>query len=220
MLKYLRAISKLNFKTIRFNLRYFKLADALKFPVLISGNVYLRTCEGKIVIEAPLRFGMIEIGYGAVGIFDDKKDRAIWHNMGEVIFERNANIGHGSKISVNKGARLRMGENFRITANSTIFSSTDISFGKDCLLSWDILVMDSDVHKIMEGEKYLNPDKPVIIGNGVWIGCRCTILKGTHIPDGSVIAAGTLLHAQLEEPNVVYGGSPVRRLGNPIQWKM
>lgn len=102
MKKYFAAFGKLNFKTIRFNFRYFKLKDALKLPVLISKHVYLRTCKGELVIEAPLKFGMIEIGYGNVGIFDDKRDRAIWHVMGKVIFERNANIGHGSKISVEK----------------------------------------------------------------------------------------------------------------------
>jgi acetyltransferase-like isoleucine patch superfamily enzyme len=220
MHKYLIAFSKLNFKTIKFNIRYFKLKDALKFPVLISKHVYLRTCKGQIIIEAPLKFGMIEIGYGNVGIFDDKRDRTIWHVMGKVIFERNANIGHGSKISVEEKAVLKLGEDFRITANSTLFVSDNVQFGKNCLLSWDILVMDSDVHKIMEGEKHLNPDKPVVVADNVWIGCRCTILKGTCIPAGSVIAARTLLHSKLDEADTVYGGSPVKKLSNNIKWEM
>lgn len=220
MQKYLIALSRLNFKTLRFNLRYFKLKDALKLPVVISKHVYLRTCRGEIIIEAPLKFGMIEIGYGDVGIFDDKKDRAIWHVMGKVIFERNASIGHGSKISVEENAELRLGENFRITANSTLFVSEKIHFGKNCLLSWDILVMDSDVHKIMDGEKYLNPNKPVIVADNTWIGCRCTILKGTCIPEGSVIAANTLLHSTLDEAHAVYGGNPSKKLSSNINWEM
>jgi acetyltransferase-like isoleucine patch superfamily enzyme len=220
MKRYFAALRKLNFNTIRFNLRYFKLKDAVKLPVLISNHVYLRTCKGEIVIEAPLKFGMIEIGYGNVGIFDDKRDRTIWHVMGKIIFERNASIGHGSKISVEEKATLRIGENFRITANSTIFASHNIQFGKNCLLSWDILVMDSDVHKIMQNEKHLNPDKPVVVADNVWIGCRCTILKGTFIAAGSVIAAGTLLHSKLDEANTVYGGNPVKKLGTNIDWKM
>jgi len=220
MKKYIAALRKLNLKTIWFNLKYFKFKDAIKLPILISRHVYLRTCKGELIIEAPLKFGMIEIGYGNVGIFDDKRDRTIWHVMGKVVFEKNANIGHGSKISVGEKALLRLGENFRITANTTIFVSKDISFGKNCLLSWDILVMDSDVHKIMQADKHLNYNKPLVISDNVWIGCRCTILKGSYIPAGSVIAASTLLHAKLDEVNAVYGGNPIRKLTNNIQWKM
>lgn len=218
MKKYLTAIRKLNLKTIIFNFSYFKFADAIKFPVLVSGNVYLRDLKGTVTINAPVKFGMIEIGFGSVGIFDDKKGRTIWHVLGKVIFERNASIGHGSKISIDTNGELTIGENFMITANSTIFVTDKISFGKNCLISWDVLIMDSDVHKIMKDGNHVNPDKPVVVGDDVWIGCRCSILKGSSIPAGSVIAANTLLHSVLEDNNCIYGGTPVKKLAENINW--
>ena len=44
--------------------------------------------------------------------------------------------------------------------------------------------MDTDFHKvysIKNLEKQLNEPKPIYIGKNVWIGCRCTILKGSSI---------------------------------------
>ena len=70
---------------------------------------------------------------------------------GHVVFKGRGYIGHGAKISVGKDATLMVGDNFTISAESTIVSMLNINFGDDCLLSWDILIMDSDLHKIKDG---------------------------------------------------------------------
>ena len=67
---------------------------------------------------------MISIGYGEVGIFDMKRSRSIWQVYGEVVFKGKANIGHGSKISVDKNGTLELGNNFKTTAESAIVSQT------------------------------------------------------------------------------------------------
>ena len=50
-----------------------------------------------------------------------------------------------------------------------------INFGDDNLLSWDILMMDTDFHKIIssDGEERNKPSA-IDVGNHVWIGCRVT----------------------------------------------
>ena len=49
--------------------------------------------------------------------------------------------------------------------------------------------MDTDFHKIYDLESnILNKDKAIEIGENVWIGCRCTILKGANIKRNSVIS--------------------------------
>ena len=65
------------------------------------------------------------------------------------------------------------------TAETSIVAFTEIRFGNNCLLSWDILVMDTDFHKLKdEFGNIINKPRPIIIGDRIWIGCRCLILKG------------------------------------------
>lgn len=64
-------------KTIYFNFNYFTFNEAIKLPVLVSHNVYLRKTKGRVTIESPSRFG-VRIGFGDVGIFDKYRSRTIW----------------------------------------------------------------------------------------------------------------------------------------------
>lgn len=136
----------------------------------------------------------MHIGFGEVGIFDNKKSRSIWDIAGTVIFKGKADIGHGSKISVGESGTLILGENFTVTAESTIVTYSEVQFGNNCLLSWDFLVMDTDLHKIRNSSgAILNEPQPILIGNDVWIGCRSLILKGATIPNGCIIGTNSTI---------------------------
>jgi len=216
--KILFLLPKLNFKTIYFNFKYLPFKQALMLPILVSKKVYLMKIDGNIIFDCTVKTGMIKIGYGEVGIFDKNVSRSIWEVSGTVIFKGKADIGHGSKLSV-KGI-LILGDNFVITAESSIVASNKIEFGENCLLSWDILIMDTDFHKIKDGsEEIINAPKPIKIGNKVWIGCRCLILKGATIPNNTVIGANSFVSSQLKKENAIYAGQPVRILKEEIIWE-
>lgn len=216
----IKLILKLNLNTIRFNLYYFPWRIAIKFPVFISGKVYLKELNGKIKLDCSIRPGLIQIGYGEVGIFDKVKSRTLWEVSGCVTFNGACNIGHGSKISVGKTGFLHFGDNFTITAESTIVCFKEISFGNNCLLSWEILIMDTDFHKIKNdlGE-LLNSESPIIFGDNVWIGCRTTILKGTKISKGCVVGANSLINKDLHKTNSIYAGIPAKVIKENITWE-
>jgi len=217
-LRLLKFLLSLNYKTIYFNFKYLPFKQAIKIPIKVSKQVYLLHTGGQIKFDCPIHTGMIQIGYGGVGIFDKKVSRSIWEVSGTVVFKGRANIGHGSKICVMSGT-LVLGNNFKITAESTIVTANKIEFGKDCLLSWEILIMDTDFHNIKDqSENILNPPAPITIGNKVWIGCRSLILKGVTIPDNSVIGANSFVCKRLEKENAVYGGQPARLLKEEVIW--
>lgn len=216
---FLKAVWRANPKTIYFNFRYLPWRQAIRFPFWISTKTYLRKPKGSITINGDLHTGMIRIGYGDIGIFDNKRSRTIWEVTGRVIFEGNAEIGHGSKISVGETGQLQLGRNFAITAESAIIAYKKVAFGNDCLLSWDILIMDTDFHPITNAQSEIqNPPAEIIIGNNVWIGCRSLILKGSVIPDGSVIAANSLVSKKLSGTNQVFGSQPLSVLAENIRW--
>jgi acetyltransferase-like isoleucine patch superfamily enzyme len=223
--KILRVFKYINVNTLRFNFKYFEFIDAIYFPVFVSRNTYFRSLKGTIqILKSEFEPGMIRIGYGDVGIFDQKQSRAIWEVSGTVIFKGEANIGHGSKIVVGKSGNLIIGERFTISAESTIVCFHKIEFGNDCLLSWDILVMDTDFHKIysIETGNQINMNKKITIGDNCWIGCRSLILKGAILPVNTIIAANSLL-GNSEIPhisaNAVIGGIPAKVLKQNVFWK-
>ena len=204
-------------KTLRFNLHYFPLKTALKLPVIVSHRTYLRELHGKVELPENVETAMVKIGFGDVGHYDRKRSRTIWQVSGTVSFDGKASIGHGSKISVRGG--LHLGADFNMTAESTIVCAKEIRFGRDCLLSWDILVMDTDEHPLYNTEnERINPDKPILVGDHVWIGCKCVLLKGAEVPNDTVLAAGTLLTSSFAGEHQVIGGNPPSILKRDVHW--
>lgn len=209
----------LNFKTLYFNFKYFPFVVAIKLPVFIARNIYLKTCEGSIELPERKTPGMIRIGFGDVGLFDKKYSRGIWAVNGKVRFNGNIVIGHGNKIIVGEQGTLTFGDNVNMTAESTIVCFHEIKIGNDCLISWDIEIMDTDFHEIYDKmNTVINPNKSVCINNHVWLGAGSKILKGTTISNDIVVAANTLVTDDLLHSGCIYGGHPVRILKENIQW--
>lgn len=221
MHKVVQFLRQLSFKTLYFNFRYLPWKQAIRLPVLVSRYVRLLKMKGRIEIDAPLRTGMIQIGYEGVTIFDNKKSRSIWDVAGTVVFKGRCLIGHGSKISVMEGGRLIAGSNLIITAESSVICATEVSIGRDCVLSWDILIMDTDFHTIRNTDgNVINEPRPIAIGDRVWIGCRCLILKGASIPSGSVVGAGATIAGVLHQENGLYLGAPGKISKENIRWEL
>ena len=207
-------------KTFYFNLTYFPLSTALKLPVFVSGNVYLKKMQGKIVFKCGVRTGVVKIGFGDIGIFDRKFGRAIWNISGEVVFNGPAFIGHGNKINVHKGGLLDFGADVIINAESSIVCRKSVIFGKNCLVSWDCMIMDTDFHKIYQEGEQINADKPVLIGDHVWIGMKCCLLKGSCLPEGSIVAAGAIITKSFSKKHCIYGGNPAKVIKENVKWTL
>jgi carbonic anhydrase/acetyltransferase-like protein (isoleucine patch superfamily) len=216
-------LRQINLKTIYFNLKYLPLKQAIKLPVFISNNVFLMKTKGKLLIDSPIKTRLVQIGYPGVGIFDHERSRTIWQVDGTVTFKGKATIGHGSKLSVGTHGHLIFGNNFVITAESSIVANQKIvEFGDDCLVSWDTLIMDTDFHQVLNEEKVqVNRPQDIKIGNHVWIGCRSLILKGSNIPNDSIIAANSVVNKVLNGENKIFGGQPAKEISKEkITWSV
>jgi acetyltransferase-like isoleucine patch superfamily enzyme len=53
---------------------------------------------------------------------------------------------------------------------------------------------------------------PVRIGAYTMVGTRCVLIKGSELPDCSVLAAGAVLTTAMTDPYYMYGGTPARPL--------
>lgn len=105
----------------------------------------------------------------------------------------------GKSINIEKGAtfsrRLQLGNNSGLGINCKIQGT--VTIGDNVMMGPDVLIYttnhefkDKDMPMRMQGYQ---KEKPVIIGNDVWIGSRVIILPGVHIGDGCVIGAGSVV---------------------------
>lgn len=203
-------------KTLRFNITYFGLMGGVKLPVLVSHNFKLASLGGTVEIDK-MKMATVMLGYHDVALFDRQKSRGKWTNSGRVIFKGYDRIGHGCKIVVGDNGTLIFGNNVAISAESSICCQNRITMGDHVVISWDCLIMDSDLHKILDNERnIINLDKPITIGNDVWIACRCLLLKESEIVDGSIVAAGSTVTKSMIERNSIIGNN--RILKSDIQW--
>tara|TARA_R110000850_G_scaffold80947_2_gene174030 strand:- start:21831 stop:22502 length:672 start_codon:yes stop_codon:yes gene_type:complete len=218
-LKLIKYLFTENYKTIWFNFKYLPFKQAIYFPIILSKNVYIKKMTGSIVFDCPIKYNLVSFGFGEVGIFDEKKARSIWQVSGKVIFKGKTLLGHGTKISVEKKGELIFGSNFKVTAESSFVAHNKIEFGQNCLLSWDILIMDTDSHSVVDSNGNIGEStKPIYIGNHVWIGCRATILKGSFVSDNCIIGASSVLNSKYEVSNAIYAGSPAKLVKQDVNW--
>lgn len=206
------------FKTIAFNVRYFGLKSIFRLPAIVAKNVKFQNLKGNIYLDNPTKFAQIRLGFPMVSIFDCPHERTLWNNCGNIYVRGRLTLGSGFRLG-NSGDLL-LGDTVAITANSTIVCRKKVTISDDCLISWDVLVMDTDFHKIFDScSNQINNDEEIVINKHCWIGCRSLILKGSVIPDNSIIAAGSIVASQVIQKNCVYS-SFGKIIHNDIDWSM
>lgn len=134
------------------------------------------------------------------------------YNVGSIVVGQNTRIHKGFKI-YNEG-KIIIGDNTYINPNCLIICKSVVSVGSNCAISWNVTIMDDDLHRV-NGTKV---SKPVSIGSNVLIGHGVTILKGVTIYNGAVIGAGSVVTKDVHECTMV-AGNPAVKLKENIRWE-
>jgi acetyltransferase-like isoleucine patch superfamily enzyme len=95
-----------------------------------------------------------------------------------------------------------------------------MSIGEGCLFAGEVDVTISDMHSIVDvitGQR-VNPARDVVLEDHVWVGQRVTILKGSHIGEGSIIGACSLVSGHVP-PNCVAAGVPAKVIRTGVTWR-
>jgi acetyltransferase-like isoleucine patch superfamily enzyme len=148
----------------------------------------------------------------------------------------NSKIILGSKVVLNSDAKnsntaltfnctlacglngtIKIGNNTMMNGVS-ITAYDNVTIGENCQIASCTMISDTDFHPVNAtvrerecmGYKIDHSEvnkKPVTIGNNVWIGWGCIILKGVTIGDNSIIAAGSVVLKDIPA-NVIAAGNP------------
>ena len=206
-------------KTLYVNFRYLPFKQAVKLPICISYDCTFKARRRGIVREKQPQTGMITIGFFKMPFCNH--DKTIFRINGQLIIRGSAHFGCSSKVNVREGAKMIVGDHFNVSSSTSFDCNKSIEIGQNVLFGWDCLVMDSDGHDVYDKNgTIINKDKPIIISDHVWIGCRATILKGANIPSNSVISAGTTISGQLFEENSIIAGCPPASIKEIGTWRL
>lgn len=130
-------------------------------------------------------------------------------------------LSDGGKITIGKdfharknvflrapSGQIHIGRNVFMNHNVCITSMGNIYIGDGATIANNVVIVDHD-HDFRTGIVTQFVTEDIHIGDRVWIGANCTILKGTTIGNDSVIAAGSTVKGVIPENSLFYQKSEV-----------
>lgn len=125
------------------------------------------------------------------------------HALGE-------NYRFSSHTLVGSYDNIYLHENSEINTGCFLLAKDRIEIGRNSTLAYRVCILTSanpngPLNKL--SELYPAIQKPVIIGDNVWIGANATILPGVTIGDNSVVAAGAVVNTDVPS-GVLVAGNP------------
>lgn len=161
--------------------------------IVVGAKARLFNCKIKIIGDG----NRLEIKSGSTIV----SNASFWmqHGTNEII------IGHDSTM---EGGHLAATE------------GTKITIGDDCMFSSDIEVRTGDSHSIIDVQtsKRVNHAENITIGNHVWLTAHVRVMKGSFVPDNSIIGNSALVTKKFEMRNALYAGIPAKLIKENITW--
>ncbi len=110
--------------------------------------------------------------------------------------------------------KLIIGDNVWIGPGVTIHANNGVKIGSDVMIASGVRIISfnhgfEDLMKPMKDQPDQKSDKPIIIGDDVWIAENAIILKGVTIGNGAIVGAGAVVTKDVPAYGIV-GGNPAK----------
>jgi len=199
-------------KTVYVNFAFLPFKQAIRLPIFVYGKVKVYRHSGKIVIEDRIRQGMIHLGVNT-DAFSASKGSALINITGKLIFKGDASFSVDYVLNIY--GECVIGK-YGVFGNGVkICCWNKITIGKSCRLAFESQLFDTNFHYIrnVETGRVDKRDGTVVLGDYCWIGNRTTIVKGTQLPDFSMVSGNSVVNKNFVECNVKYpflAGAPAK----------
>ena len=189
-----------------------------------------RTPAGRIVVSDPFLPVTIKMAKGASLVIKGRLSFESWHGFRQGVYiclkensvlnvEGDFSLGPGCRIVVEAGGELHIGgrkteSGSGITERGLILVRRRVVIGTDLICAWGTFITDCDWHEVAGQSN----TEDTIIGDHVWITPNCSILKGSRIGSGCIVATGSITHKCTYPESTLLGGIPARVLAHSRQW--
>jgi acetyltransferase-like isoleucine patch superfamily enzyme len=145
-------------------------------------------------------------------------------NSSDHIYVGSHSVIKGELFVFAHGGSIKVGEWCYVGEGSRIWSAASISIGNRVLISHNVNVFDSLTHPLSAAARHsqfraivtsAHPsaidlgERPVTISDDVLVGAAATILRGTVIGRGAIVAAASVVTHDVE-PFTIVAGNPAR----------
>lgn len=143
--------------------------------------------------------GMVYLGRGV--------ELSARKGYGRIVLGRWVHLGDGNRLRAHEGT-LRIGEKTVLGRENTLNCYLDLEVGPRCIVADWVYMCDfdhrtEDVHRPIKDQGIVKG--PVRIGDDVWVGVKASVLRGTDVGRGSVLAAHTVVRGEVPPFSVVAG---------------
>lgn len=208
----------------RINYKVFPKHIAKQMPIYTSYNVkYEGLYKGCIELDSNNIYkGMIQIGFPRIapGLKNgSNKSLITFVDGGKIVFGGKADLSQGISISVFRNATLTIGEGIYTNGYCSILCKEEITIGKNNKWGWNVFLVDGDGHPIWNSEKKLvNENRPIKIGDDVWLGAYTKVLKGSEVRNGCIVGLGSIVTSKNENEKAIIVGNPANEIKKGFSW--
>jgi acetyltransferase-like isoleucine patch superfamily enzyme len=144
-------------------------------------------------------------------------------NNHKILIEKNCRFNRGGVIWIeDDDCSLSIGEgsSFEDVHIAITEPGSKLSIGKDCMFANFVDVRTGDSHSIIsqETQERINFAKDVFIGDHVWVAAHSIILKGSSIPENSIVATGSIVTKRYIQKGIILAGNPASTIKEGINW--
>lgn len=149
-----------------------------------------------------------------------------------IIFCSIPRMNHSFKLAIQKKSKLIIGKKIRTRNNVSIriYNSGNVKIGNECFFNdgcsincqdkisignnvicgQNVMFFDHDHDYKKNMKDFIKSE--IVVGNNVWIGANCIILKGVRIGDNTVIAAGTIVRNDVASNTLTYEQKKIKSI--------
>lgn len=128
-------------------------------------------------------------------------------------------IADGGCIEIGKECEIGNGS-LKITINGDYKNKHKLYIGDGVHIATDAIIRTSDGETLVDFETGLPISEPqdIFIDDDCWITSRCTILKGTYLPKGTIVGANSVVRNKFEKENTLIAGCPAILKKENVRW--
>lgn len=124
---------------------------------------------------------------------------------------------YGADIEVFRDARLVLKGGISANTGFTVVCSHAIEIGKDVQIGRGVTIRDNNGGHYVNRAGYKD-ERPVVIGDKVWLCEGCTIMPGVKVGEGAIVGAHALVTSNVPAHALV-SGNPASVVDEDILWK-